>query len=145
QTNRQRIWLLIVLGLGLTALVLTFSRSGLIALGVGTVVVFGLGGWSGLMSRQMLRMGTIALVVAVALSIPLLVIYFGARPGPILMRLYLYEAALRGYLQHPILGVGLNNSTPAMKVGRQELIDLGIPMARAESADSYYLAILAEV
>jgi O-antigen ligase len=61
------------------------------------------------------------------------------------MRFYLYEATLQGYSQHPILGVGLNNSTPAMREGRQELIELGIPMARNESADSFYLAILTEV
>ena len=61
------------------------------------------------------------------------------------MRFYMFEAAIQGYSQHPILGVGLNNSTAAMKAGRQELKDMGIPAATNEPADSYYLAILTEI
>ena len=61
------------------------------------------------------------------------------------MRFYVFEAALQGYSEHPILGVGLNNSTAAMKAGRQVLIDIGIPMPRTESADSFYLVLLTEI
>jgi len=49
------------------------------------------------------------------------------------MRFYMFEAALQGYAQHhPILGVGLNNSTAAMKEGRLELRDIGIPVPPTE-------------
>jgi O-antigen ligase len=49
------------------------------------------------------------------------------------------------YAQHPLLGVGLNNSTAAMKPSRQELRDAGVQVAATEPADSYYLAVLMEV
>ena len=61
------------------------------------------------------------------------------------MRFKLFEAELKGYAQHPLLGAGLNNATAAMKAGRQELEDLGIPIAQTEAADSYHLAMLTEV
>src|SRR5260370_3187579 len=132
-------------GWGIAALVLTFSRAGAIGFTVGTLVLFAFGGWSGLISRPVLILGIVALAMAVAVSIPLLLVYFGARPGSLLMRFYMFEAALQGYSQHPILGVGLNNSTAAMKAGRQALIEIGIPVPRTESADSFYLAVLTEV
>jgi O-Antigen ligase len=145
RSNRDRILLFMVFALGITALVLTFSRAGLLGFMSGTVVFFAVGAWSGLISRRVLTLGAITLTVSVALSIPLLLVYFGARPGAFLMRFYMFEAALQGYSEHPILGVGLNNSTAAMKAGRQALIDIGIPMPRTEPADSFYLAVLAEV
>ena len=61
------------------------------------------------------------------------------------MRFNLFEAELKGLSQRNLLGVGLNNATAAMKAGRQELKDLGIPIAQAEAADSYHLAMLTEV
>jgi O-antigen ligase len=67
------------------------------------------------------------------------------RPEAFFMRFNMFEAALQGYWQHPVLGVGFNNGTAAMKAGRQELKDMGISMPPTESADSYYLAILIEV
>jgi hypothetical protein len=145
RTNRDRILLFVVFVLGITALALTFSRAGAIGFVVGTLVFFAVGGWSGLISRRVRKLGIVVLATAAVLSIPLLLVYFGARPGTFLMRFYMFEAALHGYSQHPILGVGLNNSTAAMKAGRQELRDLGIPTPPTEPADSYYLAILTEV
>jgi hypothetical protein len=145
RTNRDRILLFMVFILGITALVLTFSRAGAIGFTVGTLVFFAVGGWSGLISRRVLILTIVALALAVAASIPLLLVYFGARPGAFLMRFYMFEAALQGYSEHPILGVGLNNSTAAMKEGRQALKEIGIPTPRTEPADSYYLAVLTEV
>jgi hypothetical protein len=145
RTNRDRILFFMVFVLGITALALTFSRAGAIGFVVGTLVFFAVGSWSGLVSRRARTLGIVVLAAAAVVSIPLLLVYFGARPGTFLMRFYMFEAALHGYSQHPILGVGLNNSTAAMKAGRQELRDLGIPTPPTEPADSYYLAILAEV
>jgi hypothetical protein len=145
QVNRDRILLFMVFALGITALMLTFSRAGAIGLVVGTVVFFAVGGWSGLLSRRVIILGIVALAVTVAVSLPLLLVYFGSRPGAFLMRFYMFEAALQGYSQHPILGVGLNNSTAAMKEGRLELRYMGIPVPPTEPADSFYLAVLAEV
>ena len=57
----------------------------------------------------------------------------------------MFDAALQGYASHPLLGVGFNNSTAAMRAPRQEFTDMGIKMGTTEPADSYYLAILTEV
>jgi O-antigen ligase len=79
------------------------------------------------------------------LSVPLLLVYFNVRSETFFMRFNMMEAAVLGYAQHPFLGVGLNNGTASMKETRQELRDMGIPVAPVESADSYYLAVLTEV
>jgi putative inorganic carbon (hco3(-)) transporter len=143
--KRDRIIFFMVYVWGFIALLLTFSRAGLIGLMVGALVFLVVGGWSGLISRRVLRLSAVAFTLAVALSIPLLLIYLNTRPEAFSMRFTMAEAALQGYWQHPILGVGFNNGTAAMKPGRQELKDMGMPVAPAESADSYYLAILIEV
>jgi hypothetical protein len=143
--NRDRILFFMVYAWGFIALLLTFSRAGLIGIMVGTLVFFVVGAWSGLISRRVLKLSAVALTLAIALSIPLLLVYLKARPEAIFMRFTMAEAALRGYSKHPILGVGLNNGTAAMKAGRQELRDMGIRIAPAESADSYYLAVLIDV
>jgi hypothetical protein len=145
RTNRDRALFFMVYAWGLAGLVLTFSRAGFVGLVVGTLVFFAVGGWSGLMSRQALKLSAVAFALAVALSIPLTLVYLSTRPGAVIMRLYMAEAALQGYSEHPILGVGFNNSTAAMKPGRQDLKDMGIPVQKGEPADSYYLAILVEV
>jgi O-antigen ligase len=143
--NRDRILFFMVFILGVAGLILTFSRAGAIGFAVGTVAFFAIGSWSGLISRRVLIVGFFALTVAVALSMPLLLIYFGARLETFYMRFNMFQVALQGYLQHPILGVGLNNSTGAMSAGKQEMRDMGIPISVAEAAPSYYLAVLAEV
>jgi hypothetical protein len=145
RNNRDRVLFFLVYALGFTALLLTFSRAGLIGFMVGTLVFFAAGGWSGLISRRVLKLAVVTLTLAAALGMPLLVVYFATRPESFYMRFNLFGAAIRGYLQHPILGVGLNNGTAAMKAGRQELKDMGIRIPSAESADSYYLAVLTEV
>ena len=130
---------------GFVALVLTFSRAGFIGFMAGTFVFLAVGGWSGFISRKLATRGGIAAALLVALSMPLLIGYLEARSETFFMRFYMFEAAMEGYSQHPILGVGLNNSTAAMKAGRQELKDMGIPAPTNEPADSYYLAILTEI
>jgi hypothetical protein len=145
RSNRDRILLVMVFALGFVALLLTFSRAGLIGLIVGTLACVAIAGWSGLVSRRVLKLGAVGLAMVLAIGIPFLLVYIKTRPEAFFMRFTLAEAALRGYSQHPLLGVGLNNGTAAMKAGRRELRDMGIPIATAESADSYYLAVLTEV
>jgi len=143
--NRDRILFFMVFILGVAGLMLTFSRAGAIGFAVGTVAFFAVGSRSGLISRRVLIVGFFASTVAVALSMPLLLISFGARLETFYMRFNMFQIALHGYSQHPILGVGLNNSTSAMSAGKQEMRDMGIPISVAEAAGSYYLAVLAEV
>jgi hypothetical protein len=130
--------------LGVAGLVLTFSRAGVIGFAAGIAVCFAIAGWSGLVPRRVITWLAVMSVGLAALSMPMMVAYFTTRPQAFTMRFYMHEAALQGYLEHP-LGVGLNNSTAAMKDPRQELTDLGIPVGRSESADSYYVAMLVEV
>jgi O-Antigen ligase len=145
KNNRDRIFFFFVYALGFLALLLTFSRAGLIGFMVGTVAFFVIASWSSLISRRAFKLAVISLILIGVISIPLLVIYLWSRPESLVMRFYMFEAAIEGYASHPILGVGLNNGTAAMKGPRQELTDMGIPIGTAESADSYYLAILTEV
>jgi hypothetical protein len=143
--NRDRILLFMVFILGVAGLVLTFSRAGAIGCAAGIAVFVAVAGWSGLVPRRVITWLAVMFVGLAALSMPLMVAYFTTRPEAFTMRFYMHEAALQGYLEHPLVGVGLNNSTAAMKEGRQELIDLGIPLAGVEPADSYYVAMLVEV
>ena len=145
KTKVHRGLLFIVYVLGLTALVLTFSRGGAIGFTVGTLIFFIVASWSGLISRKTTGFVVVTLSMVAIISVPLVLIYFGARPESFSMRFNLFEAELKGYAQHPLLGAGLNNATAAMKAGRQELEDLGIPIAQTEAADSYHLAMLTEV
>jgi O-Antigen ligase len=145
KNNRGRIFFFLVYVLGFIALLLTFSRAGLIGFVIGTIEFCALAGWSGLISRRAFKLGIVTLTLIGTLSMPLLLIYLWSRPESFTMRFYMFEAALQGYASHPILGVGLNNSTAAMRAPRQELTDMGVPMGTLEPADSYYLAILTEV
>jgi len=143
--NRDRILFLTVFFFGITGLVLTFSRAGLIGFMVGTLVCVAVGGWSGLIPRRVLVVSAGILTLAAALSLPFLVAYLTAREESYSMRFDLFWAVLQGYWEHPILGVGLNNSTAAMKTGRQVLRDLGVKIPAWESADNHYLALLTDL
>ncbi len=142
---RDRMVFFLIYAMGIVALLLTFSRAGLIGFVAGTVVFFVVARWSRLISRRVLRLFAVTSLSAVALLVPLLLTYFGIRTETFFMRFTMMEAAVLGYAQHPVLGVGLNNGTASMKQSRQELRDSGIPVAPAELADSYYLAVLSEV
>jgi hypothetical protein len=130
---------------GLAGLVLTFSRAGAIGFVAGTFAFFPLAGWSGLISRKALRYSRIGSIFVLAIIIPVLIVYFEARPETFYMRFNMFKAASYGLWQYPVLGAGLNNGTASMKAGRQELKDMGIQMPSMESADSYYLAVLTEI
>ena len=143
--NRDRILLFMVFILGMAGLVLTFSKAGAISFAVGTIAFLAIGSWAGLISRRVLIGGLLALTVAVVLSAPWLIIYFGSRPDTFYMRFNIFQAAVYGYLEHPFLGVGFNNATGAMNAGKDELRELGIRMPNAESAENLYLVVLTEV
>ena len=145
RTKRDRLLFGIVFVWGVAGLVLTFSRGGVLGFIVGILVFVVVGGWSRLIPRRTLSLAALLLAGAAALSIPFLLAYFTARTESYDMRFQLFWAALQGYWQHPILGVGLNNSTAAMREGKQVLWDMGVKMPAWESTDSHYLALLTEV
>ncbi len=145
RNTRERILLILVYVWGFIGLLLTFSRAGLIGFLAGTLVFFAIGIQTGFLSRRLARISSICMISLFILGTPLLLTYFETRPNTFTMRFYMFEAAFEGYMKHPLLGVGLNNSTGAMREGKQELINVGIPAAVYEPADSYYLAILTEI
>jgi O-Antigen ligase len=145
RTIRDRILFILVYALGVLALLLTFSRAGLIGFVVGMIAFLAIAGWSRLISRLTFKLAFSTLILLGTLSIPLLSVYLWSRPESFTMRFYMFDAALQGYASHPLLGVGFNNSTAAMRAPRQEFTDMGIKMGTNEPADSYYLAILTEV
>ena len=64
RNNRARFLFFMIFVWGLTALLLTFSRAGLIGFMAGTLVLFVLGGRSGLISRRALGLAAVALIGA---------------------------------------------------------------------------------
>jgi O-Antigen ligase len=145
KTNKGRLFFSLIYTLGFIALLLTFSRAGLIGFAVGMIAFFTIARWSDLISRLTFRFAVVALILIGTFGMPLLLGYLWTRPESFTMRFYMFDAALQGYASHPLLGVGFNNSTAAMRAPRQELTDMGIPLGTLEPADSYYLAILTEV
>lgn len=106
---RTRVACAAVFAAGLGALVLTFSRGGLIAglLAVGVLPFI-------LARRRLLRRGTLALLLvggltAAAFALPFLASYFGSRPGFAHTRLDHLRYGLQILAQHPFIGVGMNN------------------------------------
>jgi hypothetical protein len=145
RTIFRRVLFLSVYSIGCAALILTFSRAGLIGFIVGTLVFLAVGRWANLISIKVLKVSALALTLCIALGMPFLFVYLKSRPEAFFMRFTLAQTALWGYAEHPILGVGLNNSTAAMIEGKRELKETGTQIASRESADNYYLAVLTEV
>ena len=142
KTIRERILFFLIYAWGFVALLLTFSRAGFIGFIAGTLIFFVVGGRTGFISRRVAVLSSMTATLLVIISMPLLLVYLETRPDTFFMRFRMFEVALKAYSDYPLLGVGLNNDTAAMKESRQELRDFGIPVASAEPADSYYLAIL---
>ena len=141
KTIRERILFFLIYAWGFVALLLTFSRAGFIGFIAGTLIFFVVGGRTGFISRRVAVLSSMTATLLVIISMPLLLVYLETRPDTFFMRFRMFEVALKAYSDYPLLGVGLNNDTAAMKESRQELRDFGIPVASAEPADSYYLAI----
>jgi hypothetical protein len=73
-----------------------------------------------LISRRIVMLVAATAITTIAFSLPLLVVFFGATSETFFMRFNTMEAALLGYAQPPLLGVGPNNGTASMKASRQE-------------------------
>jgi hypothetical protein len=67
--------MLLVYALGILALLLTFSRAGLLGFAVGMIVFSAIAGWSRLISRLMFKLAFSTLILLGTLSIPLLSVY----------------------------------------------------------------------
>lgn len=146
QRLREAILFAAVFGAGCAALYLTFSRSALVGLGAGSVVLFLVARWSGLISRKRFARGVLIFALFAAVAAPLVISSIEARSGTASRRLELIELALDAYWQQPFLpifGGGLNNSTVVIKEGTQ-LTDKG-RQATAQSIHSHYVVVVTEV
>jgi len=105
--------------IGLMGLVLTFSRSSAIAGVVALATSYAFGIRAGYLSRTVALVLAFFVVIGVGAVLPWLVDYFGRKPENVEFRLEQYETALAMVRDHPVLGVGPNNSAgEARRYGR---------------------------
>ena len=109
----RRLGLLALFAGAASAVYVTGSRSGLIALTAGITLIAGMAYWRGrLPNRTVLLSGYVVLVLAVGLSGPIYH-YFTRRPDTFYQRFILLEQGRKLIVANPVLGVGPNNSTAA--------------------------------
>lgn len=107
--RRARAALLAVFAAGALALVLTFSRAGLVGLAVGLVLgLVVLFRW-GVLTRRGVAMVVLAGALGGLVAGPVVYRFLTSRPGNVKVRAAQYRAALAMVRDHPLLGVGLNN------------------------------------
>jgi O-antigen ligase len=108
---RDRILFGAVFAAGTISLYLTFSRSGLVGFLVGSTVIFPVARWSRLISRRVFAWYVCAFAAALLLSAPLVIRYIETRPTATTARWELLDAGINAFLQRPLFGAGLNNSS----------------------------------
>lgn len=108
-----KLFLLLTILLGQTGLVLTLSRTGWIDFTVAFVVTVFLGMWHPVSFRRFYaaRVAIIATTVVIALAFTPMIIQrlTSSDPGAVNIRLEWLEIAKAMVIDHPVLGVGLNN------------------------------------
>jgi hypothetical protein len=132
---------------GCIALYLTFSRSGLVGFAAGSAVFFAIGRWSRLLSRLQFRLVVLGFVMVAAASAPLLLISYESRTKSLYRRVEFLQIVIDLYREQPLLpllGAGMNNSSPAVKKSTENLTDKG-HHATAQSIHTHYLVVLTEV
>ncbi len=95
--------------LGLSGLIVTFSRGGFVGITFGIVVSIVLAGRFGIISNKKLL---VFLILGLGLSVlisPIVYKFIMTRPKSATVRLHLAKVGLEMTRTHPILGVGLNN------------------------------------
>lgn len=123
--------------IGLVGLYVTFSRAPVIGLAAGiaacTFVVY----LRGFVSKRNLVIISYGILVTIVALSPIVYFYLSQRPENIPNRLLQYKAPARMIQSHPILGVGLNNSTALSRSYAPEEGSLG-------RVHSQYLVIASE-
>ncbi len=132
-----------LLALGYLASYLTYSRAGLLGLVVGSTAFFLVGRWAELISRRTFMLCVVAFVAAVLASLPFLIPFLETRPASYHARFAYAEIAIESYWHQPILGVGLNNGSSALKYAFEGLPTEG-PNAAQAAIPCHYLVILIE-
>lgn len=134
-----------LIGIGLLALYLTFSRATMVGLLFGFVAAMFLARWSELISKRAFTWCAVVFAGAIALTAPVLIHYLATRPETITKRLELNEIALTAYWKRPILGAGLNNSTIVTE-GAESFVTTSQGREHVVTViHNYYLIMLIEV
>lgn len=143
---RDRILFGTVLGIGCVALLLTFSRSGILGFLVMSAVFFSVAWWSRLISRQMFECCAFVAVMFVALNTPLLIGYLDTRPDAGSFRWKLIKPSVDAFLERPIWGAGLNNSSAVTEGSRSiVLTPTGHSNYQLTVVHNHYLIVLVDV
>ncbi len=140
--RQRRIIYATLFAVGCIALILTFSRSGLVGFMCGLVAFLPISRWAGLISRRAFENGMIVLIAAIAIGAPLVVVYLASRPEAAHFRLGLIDKGLKSFWDNPLFGSGMNNSTAVMEGGRRVLPNG--QRAILEKLHLHYLVILVE-
>jgi O-antigen ligase len=146
-TRRRRDRLLFgtLFAVGLAALYMTFSRSGLVGLLVSCIAFIGVARWSELISRRAFARCCLVFAILAAVSTPVLINFLTTRPETITKRMELLDTALATYWQRPIIGAGLNNSS-AVTEGAQSFARMAYgTQLRVTVVHNHYLVVLIEV
>lgn len=106
-----RLLFLGALTLGCAGLVLTFSRSGFLGFLAGACIVLFVARWRGLFGKKSFAMLVLFIGMAFMAVSPKVYDHLTARPEAFYFRFGLMEKGLNLFLERPILGAGLNNST----------------------------------
>jgi O-antigen ligase len=143
---RDRILFGTVLGIGCVALVLTFSRSGILGFLVMSALFFSLARWSRLISRQMFTCCAFVAAISASVSAPLLINYLATRPDAGSFRWKLIMPSVDAFAERPIWGAGLNNSS-AVTEGSRSIVSTptGHSNYQLSVVHNHYLIVLVEV
>jgi O-antigen ligase len=143
------IWDLILRGAifagGCVAMYLTFSRSGLVGFVGGTILFIAVARWSRLLSQRAFACYVVFFIISVAATAPLLIAFLESRPETAGFRLILVDRSWNAISQHPIFGVGLNNSSAVLEGALRTVMTPTGSEVQASTVHNHYLIVLMEV
>ncbi len=111
-----RILLILLFLLGVTGLVMTFSRSGFIGFSVGFFCVLSISRMRNIFSRSKFAVFLAGVIAVIIVASPFIYDFLTSRPKAFSYRFYLLEKGFEMYLENPVVGVGINNSSAANKI-----------------------------
>jgi O-antigen ligase len=131
---------------GLAGLLLTFSRSSVISGAIALALSYALAVRRRYLSRSVALAIGLGTVLGVFAMIPLITMLLTRRPENVTIRLEQYQTALAMFRDHPLLGVGLNNSTgEAQRYGRYSYSLIDVTNRTTETPiHSFPVTLLAE-
>ncbi len=143
--NRNRLLFAALFGFGLLAMYFTFARAPVVGLFCGCVLVVGIAGWSGLISRRAFARSVFTFAVFVALISPLVIKYMNTRLDAVTRREELIEMAVQTIWKRPIIGAGLNNSSVVSPARSIDSTGHGTRELNVTVVHNHYLIVLVEV